>query len=581
MKNEAKRNTCSEKGIAVIAEIIKSPSAKTEAQSGQHHQALSREAMERILRKRCEIDQDKRAVMLGLLEIVALEPLSIENVGMPYYRLWNLKDEHTSGKVWDGIIGSLLQLKRGVATALALAYEDIWAEKQKQEHGSTFSVVISTACFESNNSTRLPIKENNADIELTPPLSTAHPPSTGTENQEKHGSTPTSDRPTHSGNSQEKVVQDHGCDANTTKPNRGITSGYEDHPLASIFPLMSDDELQDLTEDIARNGLLEAIVLYEGKILDGRNRNRGCIRSGRNPRYIEFQGTDPAAFVLSKNILRRNLTKSQRAAIAADLLPMLEAEALRRHNEKPNDPARDHHGQFAKGPDVEKFPPTEANGDQDLQPTQRAECRRSRDVAAESAGVNSRYVSDAKLIKEDAADLHEQVREGKLTLAQAKKELLKRNLKVPKAKTVEPQPFAVIFWDDAVDKTPMPKILADKKRKKTLPNAVLFHLTAKPKLSIGSVLKDGFRDAAVFVVRVDGSHCKTETGEHRSILQKPSCFFLVARTCGDVPAPDTVFDQFVEGGPIAVREMITSMWPTARRIISIANGIPPAGWQIG
>jgi hypothetical protein len=44
----------------------------------------------------------------------------------------------------------------------------------------------------------------------------------------------------------------------------------EFHPLANIFPLMCDRELEKLTDDIAANGQLEAIHVYEGKILDGR-----------------------------------------------------------------------------------------------------------------------------------------------------------------------------------------------------------------------------------------------------------------------------------------------------------------------
>jgi ParB-like chromosome segregation protein Spo0J len=44
------------------------------------------------------------------------------------------------------------------------------------------------------------------------------------------------------------------------------------HPIAEIFPMISNDELRELAEDIHKNGMLEPITLFEGKILDGRNR---------------------------------------------------------------------------------------------------------------------------------------------------------------------------------------------------------------------------------------------------------------------------------------------------------------------
>jgi len=44
------------------------------------------------------------------------------------------------------------------------------------------------------------------------------------------------------------------------------------HEAANIFPMMSDAELDDLTESIRANGQRHPILLYEGKILDGRNR---------------------------------------------------------------------------------------------------------------------------------------------------------------------------------------------------------------------------------------------------------------------------------------------------------------------
>ena len=44
------------------------------------------------------------------------------------------------------------------------------------------------------------------------------------------------------------------------------------HEYSQLFPLMSGSDYDSLVEDIRDNGQYELIVLFEGKILDGRNR---------------------------------------------------------------------------------------------------------------------------------------------------------------------------------------------------------------------------------------------------------------------------------------------------------------------
>jgi hypothetical protein len=95
---------------------------------------------------------------------------------------------------------------------------------------------------------------------------------------------------------------------------------HPSHPLADLFPLMEGDDFAALVEDIRQNGLREPIVMSGGLIVDGRNRFRACRAGGVKPEMVELPGgTDPLAFVLSKNLHRRHLTVSQRAMIAARL----------------------------------------------------------------------------------------------------------------------------------------------------------------------------------------------------------------------------------------------------------------------
>ncbi len=94
------------------------------------------------------------------------------------------------------------------------------------------------------------------------------------------------------------------------------------HPLADAYRLMGDEELRELADDVREHGLLEPIVLHEGKILDGRNRYRACGEAGTEPITVEWSGEcgSPEAFVLAKHT-RRNVTKGQHAMAVARIYP--------------------------------------------------------------------------------------------------------------------------------------------------------------------------------------------------------------------------------------------------------------------
>jgi len=94
---------------------------------------------------------------------------------------------------------------------------------------------------------------------------------------------------------------------------------YENHEIAEAFPHMSEEEINALAADIGRNGLLMPIILFEGKILDGRHRNVACDRAGVQPRFEQFTGADPIAYCIAINDRRRHMTTSQRAMVAANL----------------------------------------------------------------------------------------------------------------------------------------------------------------------------------------------------------------------------------------------------------------------
>jgi N6-adenosine-specific RNA methylase IME4 len=96
----------------------------------------------------------------------------------------------------------------------------------------------------------------------------------------------------------------------------------EYHEIANIFPMMTDAEFEQLKDDIVLNGQLDPVVLYEGKILDGRNRWKVCTELGLVINYDQYQGDNPLSFVISKNLHRRHLNETQRAVIGARIANM-------------------------------------------------------------------------------------------------------------------------------------------------------------------------------------------------------------------------------------------------------------------
>jgi hypothetical protein len=97
------------------------------------------------------------------------------------------------------------------------------------------------------------------------------------------------------------------------------TKQFEFHDLAKLFPMLDTDELRALSTDIFENGLREPITLFEGKILDGRNRYVACLDAGVEPLFTEYDGRDPINYAVSLNLKRRHLDESQRAMVAAKL----------------------------------------------------------------------------------------------------------------------------------------------------------------------------------------------------------------------------------------------------------------------
>jgi len=173
----------------------------------------------------------------------------------------------------------------------------------------------------------------------------------------------------------------------------------QEHEFASLLPGMTDDEQAKHVEDVREKGQMVPIVLCNGKVLDGRHTLKSCIQIGIECKFEVYKGKDPSGYVRSKNAIRRHLTPSQLAAVGVEELPRLEDEAEKRKAstlKKGDKPVREIIPQREKGKATEK--------------------------AAEIVGVNPRYVSDAKKIKEKDPEAFEEIKKGTKTIAEVKRQ---------------------------------------------------------------------------------------------------------------------------------------------------------------
>jgi hypothetical protein len=183
---------------------------------------------------------------------------------------------------------------------------------------------------------------------------------------------------------------------------------YANHPAADVFPMMSESELKALASDVKANGLRDPISLYEGKILDGRNRIAACLMAGVDAQFVPVETDSPCAYVVSKNLHRRQLTVGQKGMVAAKLMPMLEVEAKERH--KAN--GGDRRSASAKSAVVNLPPPIA--GDDDGGPR-----GKSSEIAGKLVGVSGSVVQRSARVLKTNPDLAAKVERGEVTISAA------------------------------------------------------------------------------------------------------------------------------------------------------------------
>ena len=177
----------------------------------------------------------------------------------------------------------------------------------------------------------------------------------------------------------------------------------EFHEVANLFPLMFGDAFAPFKEDICNNGLLQPITLYEGKILDGRNRYNACKELDIEPEFEEYTGDKPVEYVLGKNLFRRHLTTYQRIEVGFRIEPIWGKKAKE---------------QMGTRTDLYQ------NSDKSLEPINALEevskvLEISSDTYSRGKYINKtlkKYIEEGKIDKEKADKIEKDLRDGKTSI---------------------------------------------------------------------------------------------------------------------------------------------------------------------
>lgn len=180
------------------------------------------------------------------------------------------------------------------------------------------------------------------------------------------------------------------------------------HKLAAVFPEMPPDQYEAFKQDVATRGVLNPIVVYQGEIIDGRHRWQAAHETGRECPQVEWEPASASPdditdelwdYLVSLNAHRRHLDKSQWAMIAVEGSREIEEAANKRKVSGSHEAALPQ-GVKTRTPQV-------------------------RDQIAEKVGVSARTIQKAKNVRDADPKLAEKVKQGKITVTEAEREIKK------------------------------------------------------------------------------------------------------------------------------------------------------------
>jgi N6-adenosine-specific RNA methylase IME4 len=320
-------------------------------------------------------------------------------------------------------------------------------------------------------------------------------------------------------------------------------------------------EFAAFLSELFAHGIAQPLdISAEGEILDGRHRYRAAQELGWETVPVQVvEPAEPVAYMLRSALHRRQLTPSQRAALA------LELEQLQ---------------QAASG-DVETLPPGRG---------------RVREIAAEIAGVSPRTVQDAITVRNHDPALFEQVKSGQIPAHAARKQL-QREQRYAQIGAAPPLPaglFDLILaeppWQlgnpdsDYAPEQYYPTLPLDQIAALEIPAGedALLYLWA-----VNSHLPDALQVMAAWGFDYRGCEVWVKPWIGMGVWTRNRHeLLLIGRRGGASPAPrKLLLDSVIQAGrgghsekPTAVYNRLEHLYPGRSKLELFARGIPRPGW---
>ena len=347
-----------------------------------------------------------------------------------------------------------------------------------------------------------------------------------------------------------------------------------EHERSGLVPEMQAAEWRSFLDDVAGRGVVTPLeITREGVVLDGRHRLRAARELGLASLPVRVvEPEDEVSHMLLAALSRRQLTASQKAAVALD---------LGEHEQRRECARERQHANLRQNTEVANLPPR---------------CERSRDTTARIAGVSARTVQDVETVRLNDPELYEQVKQGKVPAYVAVRRVHRAQRDIALAAPPLPNgPFELIYADPPWQLGNPASAYAPENHYPTMPlekikafevpaadDAVLFLWAVASKLP-----------QALEVIKAWGFEYKTcLTWVKKSIglgtwVRHRHEHLLIGRR-GNYPPPDPEDrpDSVIEAPrgahsakPALAYELIERAYPRASKLELFARGVPRSGWS--
>lgn len=372
------------------------------------------------------------------------------------------------------------------------------------------------------------------------------------------------------------------------------------HPAADFFPLLDESRLSQLAESIRQRGQINPIVMYEGAILDGRNRWLACERAGVTPRTVEWHGDNPYLYVRDSNE-RRDLDPGQRAAILFKLdRAATDYDAKQRAKRDAANRAR---SEAAKEQHTTANPRRGERSGPVSRDTAPKQDERTRVDLAARAGVSTATAARVQALGNKRPDLLDAVASGSMGLAEAARQV-KREEVTEKLAALPADKYRVIYADPpwqyndqragldsysqtaAADHYPtmsVAELSALDVRGMAADDAVLFCWATFPLLpdALEVVKAWGFKYKTALVwdkVRPNFGHYHNASAELLLICTRGSGTPEIKQREDQVQVVEREGRHSAK--PEHFRSLIDRLYPTGNRIELFRRGAAPGGWSV-